>query len=156
MLNEKRNDIPLDLWVVKIDQTEYWTKEVFKENPCIKRIFGVYMVDMNSRTFCCELTPSYALCFLENQWDGDSPDDDEALEKASESMQEPEDQRFSYYHCSTIDRTEVCLTNFSSENTGFPKGRMGRYFWGAITLEEDDDRDKVFDEACQSFFENPL
>jgi len=42
---KKNKNVPVDLWVVKIDDTVYWNEDTLKEFPEIKRIFSVYMVD---------------------------------------------------------------------------------------------------------------
>jgi len=46
--------------VVAIDETEHWSDDIKAQG----KVWGVYLVDMNRYTYCCELTPSLELHFL--------------------------------------------------------------------------------------------
>lgn len=54
------------LAVVRIDETKNWNLT----GPKPETIWGVYLVDMNEHTYCCELTPSLYLRFMYNNYSG--------------------------------------------------------------------------------------
>jgi len=93
-----------ELVIVKIQSTRDWDQEFVKKSQ-IKEIWDVYLYDQNERTFCCELTPSYCLNYMDTHAyfaDGISDEDrDEAEESIMEST--AWNDRVSYYHCSAID-----------------------------------------------------
>ena len=49
------------LKVVKIEETQFWSKKIIKKAG---KLFGVYIFDENESTFLCEITPSHYLRFL--------------------------------------------------------------------------------------------
>jgi hypothetical protein len=61
--------------LVKIDETQYWSDEI-KER--VGKLYGVYLIDTNAHTYCCEVTPSYCAYFLYTTYD--DPDDMDDLE----------------------------------------------------------------------------
>jgi hypothetical protein len=57
------NKLPIDAYVVAFSQIgDYFIKE--EDQPLIQDIRGVYLLNRNERTFCCEMTPSYWLIHL--------------------------------------------------------------------------------------------
>lgn len=149
----------MNLYIVKIDETEYWNERVFKEHPAIKRIFGVYMVDMDSRTYLAEMTPSYFLSFLENQWDGNYRISEEKLEEIDELLRGTEADEDIYMHTGAIDRAPALPGVFGGGS--FPKSKMGKKHWHTYTvrdLEEDfdGDRQEAFRDSTEDFFGNPI
>lgn len=86
--------------VVRLEQTQMWKLDT-PLHPDAK-IFGVYLVDLNEVTHCCEVTPSYCLHFLYNTgnlWLTD--------EQQEEVMSMTDEERCMYMHCSAIDRLPV-------------------------------------------------
>lgn len=63
-----RNDNVKPNWYcVAIDETKFWNLDP-EDVPFIKQIYGVYTYDASTYTYCCELTPSYWLNFIENSF----------------------------------------------------------------------------------------
>lgn len=49
-------------WVaLRIDESGYWAPSLVRQ---ARRIFGVYICDMNARTYACSATPFYALHYV--------------------------------------------------------------------------------------------
>lgn len=57
---------PIDAYAVALDETANYAIEE-ADQPYIEKIVGVYLLDRNQRTHCCELTPSYWLIWLYDQ-----------------------------------------------------------------------------------------
>jgi len=152
MKNSK--NIPVDLWVVKIDDTRYWDQNLLKKYPEIKRIFSVYMVDMREYTHVASLTPSYFMRFLQNEWNGDYTDDEEKNEAIDELMSEnPSDD--TYMNVRSIQNAPKIKPG------GFPRNRIGRVFWHTyfpkyLRDEFDGNRQEAMDEAVEDYYGNPI
>ena len=57
------NRRPIDAYVVSFSEIDHYS--IRKEDrPYIQDIRGVYLLNRNERTFCCEMTPSYWLIHL--------------------------------------------------------------------------------------------
>lgn len=54
-MNEPRSIKP-DFRVVKIDVTRHWCADIQQRAG---RLWNVYLVDVSTRVYCCEMTPSY-------------------------------------------------------------------------------------------------
>lgn len=80
--------------VVRLNETHKWA--VSPRTPAT--IHGVYLVDTNEVTHCCELTPSYYLRHLYNT----CVSDDKAFVEEVETYSTPDDQNI-YVHCHVID-----------------------------------------------------
>jgi hypothetical protein len=52
-----------DFWLVKIDETDKWCDSLKSK---VKRIWGIYLIDVTQHTYCCEMTPSYWCDFVES------------------------------------------------------------------------------------------
>lgn len=63
------------LAVVRIDETKHWNLT----GPKPETIWGVYLVDMNEHTYCCELTPSLYLRFMYNTYTGEQNEEIEEV-----------------------------------------------------------------------------
>ena len=81
--------------VVRQDETHNWG---FDEGRDLGTIYGVYLVDTNEVTHCCEITPSYYLRHLYDTCD--SPDG--VVRDEVESYSTCDDQNI-YVHCHVID-----------------------------------------------------
>lgn len=51
--------------IIKIESTSNWDKKIQKK---IGKIYDVFWCDLNSRTYCSEITPSYELNFIGYTW----------------------------------------------------------------------------------------
>lgn len=95
-------DQPMHLMLVTLDETQYWSESITERAG---RVYGTYLVDLNERTFCCEITPSYcleplyssALLSLEEE-DQDQKLYDEITEGHDACDNDPR-----YFHCRVID-----------------------------------------------------
>jgi len=78
--------------LLRLDETHDWTLDLKGAHA-----FGVYLVDLSEKTFCCEVTPSYTLYPLYHYTDSE----DEALRE--EVSEEPMSDDVQYRHCAGID-----------------------------------------------------
>lgn len=112
----ERVELLPDVWVVKIDERQYWVDEMVLR--CTK-IVGVYVVDRRQLTYCCSMTPSYWLHFLGTQWEGDFTDAER--EEIDERVRAGDSESESnYYDVANIDRilTNECRPGFLPETSG--------------------------------------
>lgn len=58
--------IPLDAYVIALDETEYYNIKP-EHKPHVRQIRGIYLFDRNTHVHCCEFTPSYYLIHVEDQ-----------------------------------------------------------------------------------------
>lgn len=123
--------------VLKIDETEHWSEPY---RAAAGRIFSVYVYDARSVTRCCEITPSYALHFVESQTEQRVSDEvnDEML------VADCETPPVAYMHCHTVDAVE----ELSTDDICDPRPTSGM---GAYTLfeEQDGDSDEIIEEALE-------
>ena len=99
MLNEPNPDVKY----VKIDETRHWNSDFLKKYD-ITRMVGVYVFDANEYTYCCEMTPSHFLDFIETQPEGEYLEDDEAREAMYDEIMEANCQsdNVCYMHVSSV------------------------------------------------------
>lgn len=92
----------VDFKIVKLDETHYWD---LPKDCGIKKIWGIYLSDFSRNHFCCEITPSKLLEFL----DYDVEFEDELYDV------ENSDRREELY-CEFIDNadTEIYIYRHSS------------------------------------------
>ena len=88
------------LRVCLLEETENWNEEITKRAG---KIFGVYLYNPDTRTHCCEITPSHELYFLHSVPEN-LPDDEDERERLLDDMDEGnlETERVSYMHCHTL------------------------------------------------------
>lgn len=87
-----KRELAPDIWIITLDETRNWhlTENLMQY---IERIEGVYVFNRREHTYCCEMTPSYWLEFVENRavFKPDTPDavqdeiDSEILSAQNES-----------------------------------------------------------------------
>lgn len=79
-----------------VDETNQWWEGIAKYAKPIK---GVYLIDVNEKTYCCELTPSYTGYFLYSVYE--NPFDDERLDA---EIQEGDagTESISYFHVHSV------------------------------------------------------
>ena len=53
-----QTEIEPDWGIIKLNEYPYWCEEV---QASAEKAYGVFAFDRNSRTYCCEATPSYCL-----------------------------------------------------------------------------------------------
>lgn len=80
-----RNDnVKPDWWCVAIDETRHWNIDE-ADKPFIERIVGIYFYDAREYTYCCEITPSHHLRYVQDSifFKSDTPDEkrDELINK---------------------------------------------------------------------------
>lgn len=151
----KNNNAPVDVYVIKIDESKYWNPKIFEDFPEIKKIYGIYITDVNSHTYLAEMTPSNFLVFLENQWDGDYNIDESRAEEIDEIMMEgSRESDATYMHASTV-------RNIPRFKGHFPKGKIGKKHWHTYSVRElqeeyDGDREAAFEDVIEDFQGNPI
>jgi hypothetical protein len=104
-MNDEIRTIEPDWKAVRIDATQYWDEAFLSDNR-IAQIYDVYIYDANEQTYCCEMTPSFALhqvdMFPIFKDDDPSEEDREfVLDALEEALAQSE--LVSYFHCRTIE-----------------------------------------------------
>lgn len=105
----KEETIEPNWHAVAINETSYWKKEWIEEHG-IESMYGVYIVNLNEVTYCCSLTPSYCLYFIESfpiHKDGVDPDEGERESIYSDTLDaDCHTEEVSYFNCGGIDRLD--------------------------------------------------
>lgn len=103
-----RGWLPMDLWFVAMDETEYWTIQKGHRSS-IERIETLYVFDRNKQVHCCEITPSHELIRVETRAiikSGSPADDDDELREEIYSYVDDgsaHDEDVSYVHVADIE-----------------------------------------------------
>lgn len=84
MTATSNEEIAIDANCIALNETGNYVIDE-QDRPYIREIRGVYLFDRNSRTYCCEMTPSHYLIHLYDQVipADDTPDD--VLERLDET-----------------------------------------------------------------------
>ena len=98
--------------VIKLDETDRWPENI--QAPA-GRIFGVYLVDLSKHVHCCELTPSYELNWIENQYT-DSPEDETESERLYDAIRGVSSPLVEYFHTRWIDSLPYKEEGFPEAN----------------------------------------
>ena len=103
MLNEPNPNVKPDIKYVKIDDTGHWAQG-FLEKYGITKMVGVYIFDANEYTYCCEITPSHWLEFIETQPEPTLDMDQDTYEELCEEIREAEfnNDNDCYMHVSCV------------------------------------------------------
>lgn len=155
-------EYPPEIHAIVFDTTRYWDKGFLEEHG-ITKIEEVYLYDKNEVTYCCEVTPSYWLRWVDanattihdddaydRDWDAERKRD-RANELVREgAMLSAHDEGWGIYvHCHEIDRVkrqekwldiEECKDDWS----------VKEYLGGEI------DYDRLFDHAIEQYNANPI
>ena len=90
-----------DFKIVHLDQTGNWLESIRNQLKGGK-VWAIYLFDKNQVTYCCELTPSYALHFIRDEGEmGDGSEIDEKLQDEIQGV--GGDTSVCYYHSRIID-----------------------------------------------------
>lgn len=86
---------------IRIDESHHWAPSVVRMG---RRIFGVYLVDLNARTYACSAQASYALHYV-TSYPEVVPDVPESASDLAEFVEEQGSwtERVTYMGCSEID-----------------------------------------------------
>ena len=112
-----------ELFVVKIDERDYWLDPVVLART--KRIFGVYVFDRRQQFHICSFSTSHELYFLGSQWEEVEGLSDEEHDDLWERIMQGDTQSdpVTYRDKSDIDRmlTSSCREGFlpSDDSGGF-------------------------------------
>ena len=112
-----------DLFVVKIDEREYWLDPVVLGRT--KRIFGVYVFDRRQQFHICSFSASHELNFLGSQWEEIEGLSDEDHDDLWERINQGDGQSdpVTYWDKADIDRmlATTCREGFlpTKANGGF-------------------------------------
>lgn len=101
-MNTDTRTLPVDAMAIYLDETRHYNIAA-EDRPFIEKIIGVYVLDTNEHTYCCEITPSH---WCEHVYDSvvttyDTPDDvrdrldEQYAHCGSDGM---------YLHVSSVDR----------------------------------------------------
>jgi hypothetical protein len=133
-----------ELFVAKIDETEYWLDPVVVGRT--KRIFGVYVFDRRQQFHICSFTSSHELHFLGSQWDEAEGLSDEEHDDLWERINEGDGQfdPVSYWDRFDIDRI---LANPCREGLLPNDGNGGFALTGIVSVTTED----AIEEARESY-----
>ena len=86
---------------IRIDESHHWAPSLVRMG---RRIFGVYLVDLNARTYACSATPVYALHYV-TSYPEVVPDVPESASDLAEVVEEQGGwtEQVTYMGCSEID-----------------------------------------------------
>lgn len=104
-LNAPRDVVP-DFRILKVDETYHWREDI---RQAAGTILSVYLVDVSSRTYCCEPTPSYELELVGYTWTR-IQEEESAQEQLSEDINrafQQESEVIHYRHCSSIQEENL-------------------------------------------------
>lgn len=90
-------------WIaVRIDESEFCDPDFLAR--CGGKVWGVYLVDTNSVTHCCEPTASYCLTLVDTVCEA-TPEDPEKSDRLMTELMEctQESPQVAYVHCSVLD-----------------------------------------------------
>lgn len=139
-----RLDLLPELFVVKIDETEYWLDPVVLQRT--KRICGVYVFDRRQHFHICSFAASHELYFLGSQWDEIEGLSDEEHEDLWERISEGDLQSdlVTYWDKADIDRM---LANSCRDGFLPIEGSGGFALTGIKSVTTDD----AIEEARESY-----
>jgi hypothetical protein len=97
-----RNDhIPPKWTAVRIDESQHCS-EGFLER-CGGKVYGIYLADLNSVTYCCEITPSYCLIPVDLVAE-EYPEEEDGREALYCELLENLGYDAVYMHCRDVDK----------------------------------------------------
>lgn len=131
-------EIPIDAYLISLDETHNWII-ADDDKPFIKAIHTVYLLDRNSHTHCCELTPSFWLIFVYND-----------IEFDGEVSEEIRERLYSNY---ADEGGESCYVHVRNIEPVLEKATPGKvYHYGSPEVSEDDvERDDQM-ESLREYF----
>lgn len=142
MLNDPNVKLPIAPRIISINDTQYYNI-ADEDKPYIESIHNVYLYDKNSRTFCCEITPSYSLIYLYTSVHFAGDPDEETRERIYDKY-EANNGDDTYLHCYGLDDIEKEHTSRKiTDPIKFPDFYIGN----DIHFIEDDE---TYDEAMES------
>ncbi len=103
MFNDPNSKVKPDWYCVALDETRHWNLAE-EDRPFVKKMLGIYIFDRSTYTYCCEITPSYFLCYLGDVavLKTDAPDDvRERINERYECLYQGED---CYMHVRDVER----------------------------------------------------
>jgi len=115
--------LPMDLHVIAIDETEYWTMPEHM-SAVIGRIEQLYYYDANRVTYCCEMTPSYWLEAYDVRFIPKSGCvvGDDLDERIYDTLRQHADLEGTYYHCHNINGL---IKRYQAEGVNFRYRHIG-------------------------------
>jgi len=123
-----------ELWVVKIDETEYWHDEVRSLAP---RIYGVYVFNRKKHVYACSTEATYELTFLGSQYVTREGLDDASLEELDDQIRDGDGQCEDVYYFGVRDIDRMLETVISEGQ--LPPGQSGGCrITGLQAVTEDD------------------
>ena len=91
-----------DVYVIVMNETCYWNlPEALMQH--VERIEGVYVFNRNEHTYCCEMTPSYWLEFVENRAIYKEGTPSRLIDEIDNQVLSASDEHGHYYHVYEID-----------------------------------------------------
>jgi len=146
-MNEGR-DKPPEIVALRLNETNY-----FKDshgnlpedlNGKISAIYSVYLYDDTVRTFCCEITPSFFLRWVDVVLDFTDGIEESERDKIYDEMRDvyTRDNSDCYMHISTVEKFE--------HRKVFMKGNDFEPWW------KEYDEEKIWDEVIEAYHQCPF
>jgi hypothetical protein len=108
MSDAEKRTLPLHMRAVQIDETSDWTL-IGEGYEKVEKIYGIYLYDLNEQTYCCEMTPSRYLYYIETIVVFKEEVSDEIRDGIQDDINEVvalNDIRGHYMHCRYADALE--------------------------------------------------
>lgn len=134
-------DVPPRWACVRLDESSYWSPPLVRQAG--GKIFGVYLVDLNARTFACSAAPCYELHYLESV-PLSVPDLPESMTDLADTIREEGtwSDPVTYRACSEID-------------AAIERGEVKVDHYGDPPDDWRDDEHRGLDEVCEHYQGNP-
>jgi hypothetical protein len=137
--------------ILKSDETDKWYLEPWMK-PFVRRIFAVHLFDSSAATYCCEMTASRELMFVEHQFEaGDNWDylSDEQKEQIEDYFRDVETPLVEYMHIHHI----AVLPEIKEGEFPPPESKGGVIVLEPVTESEDDVSDDDMFEGLQEWIQ---
>lgn len=156
--------------IVQFDETRYWTDAQLVED-CGGQILGTYLFDRCRVVYCCEMTPSYELNFLESvpgrMRDCYSMEQQRLLLPIGNAVDDPWLWDYGMAHESFRDAVQMALmegdhgtdrvryvhTRDVERFTWIDVWKFTRKEWGNLVADADENEEKAYDAALEACFE---
>ena len=142
----ERVELLPDMWIVKIDEREYWLDPVVLDRT--SRVFGVYVFDRRKHVHCCSFEATYECTFLGSQWEYARELTDDEIEDLDERIREGDRdcETVSYWGVHDVDRmlAETCREGC------LPKSNAGGFKVEVTSVVTDNAVAEIEEAYCQS------
>jgi hypothetical protein len=103
-MSNKLRKIPPEFVFIRLETTQYWKEEFLKKHK-IKKVFDIHLYNQAEKTYCCEITPSYELNYVQTDAELEEGVEDDVAEAAHDAVmaESGNNELVSYYHIWAIE-----------------------------------------------------